>query len=181
LHLVGALDRPTSGTVRIAGHDLSRMGDAALSGLRSHHIGFVFQQFVLVGGQTALDNVATGLLYRGVPAAVRRARARSALERVGLADRTGHRPGQLSGGEQQRVAIARALVGEPTIILADEPTGNLDSVAGAAIMRLLHALHDDGATIGVVTHDRGVAAGLPRTIAIRDGCIESDDSAGALA
>ncbi len=181
LNLAGALDRPTSGTVRIDGHDVSRLSDARLSSLRSHRIGFVFQQFVLIEGLSALGNVATGLLYRGLPTAVRRARAVAALERVGLGHRARHRPGELSGGEQQRVAIARALIGGPSIVLADEPTGNVDSATGQQLVRLLRDLHREGATIGVVTHDHALAAALPRVITIRDGRIESDSAVGAQA
>ena len=177
LNLAGALDRPTTGTVRIDGHDVSQMSDAQLSALRSHHIGFVFQQFVLLAGISALGNVATGLLYRGLPAAERRARAVAALERVGLGHRARHRPGELSGGEQQRVAIARALIGEPSIVLADEPTGNVDSATGEQVVALLRDLHRDGTTIGVVTHDHVLAAALPRVITIRDGRIDSDSGA----
>jgi putative ABC transport system ATP-binding protein len=179
LNLAGALDRPSSGTVRIDGHDVSQLSDARLSSLRSHRIGFVFQQFVLIDGLSALGNVATGLLYRGLPTAVRRARAIAALERVGLSHRARHRPHELSGGEQQRVAIARALVGEPSIVLADEPTGNVDSATGLQLVHLLRELHRDGATIGVVTHDHALAAALPRIVTIRDGRIESDSVVGA--
>jgi putative ABC transport system ATP-binding protein len=181
LHVMGTLDRPTSGTVHVAGHDTSRLADRMLSGLRARAIGFVFQQFFLLDSQTALDNVANGLLYAGRSQRERRAAAAEALERVGLANRTGHRPNQLSGGEQQRVAIARAIVGRPAIVLADEPTGNLDSANGASILELLLDLNGaDGATIAVITHDHDVAAALPRQVWIRDGRIESD-SAGAAA
>jgi putative ABC transport system ATP-binding protein len=178
LNLAGALDRPTSGTVHVDGHDVSRLSDAQLSSLRGHRIGFVFQQFVLIEGLSAAGNVATGLIYRGLATAARRSRALAALERVGLGHRAWHRPGELSGGEQQRVAIARALVGEPAIVLADEPTGNVDSVTGAQLEQLLHDLHRDGATIGVITHDGGLATAMPRIVTIRDGRIESDTGSG---
>ena len=178
LNLAGALDRPTSGTVRIDGYDVSRLRDTRLSSLRCHRIGFVFQQFVLIDGLSALGNVATGLLYRGLPTAVRHARAIAALERVGLGHRAHHRPGELSGGEQQRVALARALVGEPSIVLADEPTGNVDSATGQQLVQLLRALHREGTTIGVVTHDPALAAALPRVVTIRDGRIASDSALG---
>jgi putative ABC transport system ATP-binding protein len=181
LNLAGGLDRPTSGTVLIDGHDVSQLSDARLSSLRCHRIGFVFQQFVLIDGLSALENVATGLLYRGLPAAVRRARAVTALERVGLNHRARHRPGELSGGEQQRVAIARALVGEPSIVLTDEPTGNVDSATGRQLVQLLRDLHRDGAAIGVVTHDRVLAGAFPRVVTIRDGRIASDSTVAALA
>lgn len=174
LHLIGTLDRATSGTIEIAGHDVSRLSDRELSSLRSRHIGFVFQQFFLLSGYTALDNVADGLLYTGARLQSRRERAAAALDRVGLAHRITHLSTNLSGGERQRVAIARALVGGPCLVLADEPTGNLDSHASAALMDLLHGLHDDGTTIIVITHDREIAASLPRLINVRDGRIEQD-------
>jgi putative ABC transport system ATP-binding protein len=174
LHVMGTLDRPTSGQVLVDGVDTGDLDDRRLSALRGRKIGFVFQRFFLLPGVTALDNVANGLLYLGVDQAVRRELAFDALARVGLAQRTSHVPSQLSGGERQRVAIARALIHSPAFILADEPTGNLDSVSSGAVMELLGSLHAEGSTIAVITHDAGIAEGLPRQVRLLDGRITED-------
>jgi putative ABC transport system ATP-binding protein len=173
LNLMGALDRPTSGTVCIDGHDVRSLSDERLSALRGNAIGFVFQSFHLLRHLSAVDNVAVALTYRGIGRAERRERAVAALTRVGLGHRLDHRPTQLSGGESQRVAIARALVGEPALVLADEPTGNLDSHTGAEILGLLADLHAEGATIVLITHDEDVAAAAPRRVHVRDGRLVS--------
>lgn len=176
LNIIGTLDRPTTGTVTITGNDVATMADDALAQLRAEHVGFVFQQFHLQSGATAAENVADGLLYSGVGRRERHRRAVAAIERVGLGHRVNHRPNQLSGGEKQRVAIARAIVGEPTILLADEPTGALDTASGAAIVDLLRELNRGGTTVLVITHDLDLAASLPRQVRMRDGLVEEDSA-----
>ena len=175
LHIMGTLDSPTSGSVRIAGHDVSTSTDERLAAVRAAEIGFIFQSFFLIEGQSALDNVAEGLVYRGVPLRERRQIARRELDRVGLSHRLDHVPAELSGGERQRVAVARALVGSPSVVLADEPTGNLDSAASDRAMEHLRELNREGVTIVVITHDPEIADSVPRTVRILDGRIIEDE------
>jgi putative ABC transport system ATP-binding protein len=176
LQIMGTLDRPTSGAVEIEGRDAASASDAELSALRAWHIGFVFQQFHLLDGMAAIDNVAGGLLYTGLPAAERRERARAALERVGLDHRVDHRPNELSGGERQRTAIARAIGGDKSLLFADEPTGSLDTRTGHGIIELLRELNADGATLVIITHDRELVSSMPRQVEIRDGEIIHDSA-----
>ncbi|MDE3129711.1 MAG: ABC transporter ATP-binding protein [Acidobacteriota bacterium] len=177
LTILGTLERPTEGHVRVAGHDTVKASDGQLAGLRAHQIGFVFQAFHLQESMTATDNVATGMLYTGMALGSRRELARAALERVGLGHRLDFKPRQLSGGERQRVAIARAIAKRPAIILADEPTGNLDSKSGAGVLSVLHELGSDGATLVLITHDPNIAGGFPRRLHMRDGEIVQDERA----
>jgi putative ABC transport system ATP-binding protein len=176
LHLIGTLDRPSTGTVGIDGHDVAALSDRELSALRARTVGFVFQQFHLAVGASALDNVADGLLYGGVPRGERRRRAAETLTAVGLEHRLDHRPHELSGGEKQRVAIARAIIGGPPVLLADEPTGNLDTASGAGVMTLLGDLHTAGTTVVIITHDREIADSVPRQIHVRDGLVVNDSA-----
>lgn len=180
LHIMGTLDRPSAGEVMVAGYRVSEMSDRDLSALRARHIGFVFQEFHLLAGYTALDNVADGLLYSGMAISDRRTAAEEALQRVGLGHRLGHVATKLSGGERQRVAIARALVGKPSIVFADEPTGNLDSQTNDSIIALLEELNDQGTTIVVITHNHEIERHFPRSVGLRDGRIEYDTGQGAV-
>jgi putative ABC transport system ATP-binding protein len=181
MHIIGCLDVPTEGTYHLAGEDVSSMSENDLADVRNRSIGFVFQQFNLLASMTAASNVALPLAYAGVSRAQRRERAEASLARVGLADRVGHRPGELSGGQQQRVAMARALVTEPALILADEPTGNLDSTSTADVLDLLDELHDAGRTVVLITHEHDVADRAGRVVRLRDGLVTDDSPAGARA
>jgi putative ABC transport system ATP-binding protein len=181
MHILGCLDVLTSGTYRLAGQDVSAMSEVELAAVRNRQIGFVFQQFNLLGSLTAWRNVELPLVYAGVPTAQRHRRAVEALERVGLGDRVEHRPGELSGGQQQRVAVARALVTDPALVLADEPTGNLDSAATEDILELLAQVHDQGRTVVLITHEADVAAAAARVVRMRDGLLESDGPSGRVA
>ena len=181
MHIIGCLDVPTAGSYRLAGEDVSSMSENDLADVRNRSIGFVFQQFNLLASMTAWSNVALPLAYAGVSRAQRRKRAEASLGRVGLADRVGHRPGELSGGQQQRVAMARALVTEPALILADEPTGNLDSTSTADVLDLLDELHDAGRTVVLITHEHDVASRAGRVVRLRDGLVTDDSPAGARA
>ena len=174
MHIVGCLDVPTSGSYRLGGENVAHMSESALAAVRNRRIGFVFQQFNLLASMPAWRNVELPLVYAGVPRVERRQRAHEALDRVGLSDRADHRPGELSGGQQQRVAVARALVTEPALLLADEPTGNLDSASGAAVLALFDAQHAAGGTVVLITHDPRIAARVPRVVTLRDGRVESD-------
>ena len=180
LHIMGTLDRPSSGDVHLAGHDVSTLNDGELSALRSRNIGFVFQQFHLLNSQSALDNVADGLLYTGTPIARRRELAEAALRRVSLGHRLDHLASKLSGGERQRVAVARAIVGRPAMVLADEPTGNLDSKSSDGIVELIEELNAEGITMLVITHNREIAERFPRQVGLLDGKIEYDRESAAV-
>lgn len=174
LQVMGTLDRPSDGQVWVEGRDVAAMSESRLAALRAHRIGFVFQQFFLLPGLSAVDNVAQGLMYTGASPSRRRREATDALRRVGLGDRVNHTPNAMSGGERQRVAIARALLGNPAIVFADEPTGNLDSASGGAVVDVLRSLNREGCTVCVITHDRDLAESLPRRVGVRDGRVVAD-------